>query len=89
MIVTWKFDTLDVNHNSILERTEYKDLRRVVKKAIKPKKCAKQFPRNCDVHRDGSITLQEWNECLTRDGVDGRYYLYMFTKQLTASIEWK
>lgn len=73
VIITWKFNTLDINHNSILDKNEYKDLRRLVKKAIKPRKCAKQFPRNCDVDRDGMITLQEWDDCLAKDGVDGKY----------------
>lgn len=45
----------------------------MVKKAIKPKKCAKQFPRNCDLDRDNQITQQEWDDCLARDGVDGKY----------------
>lgn len=32
MIIDWKFAVLDSNHNRILEKYEYRDLKRIVKK---------------------------------------------------------
>ncbi|KAJ8934664.1 hypothetical protein NQ314_013230 [Rhamnusium bicolor] len=72
VVITWKFQMLDQNGDDILDKMEYKDLRKVAKKAVKPKRCAKNFPRSCDVDGDQLISLQEWAECLTRDGMDGR-----------------
>lgn len=66
---------LDQNSDNILDKFEYRDLRKVVRKVVKPKKCARQFPRTCDVNKDGRISIQEWTDCLTRDGrmdMDGK-----------------
>ncbi|CAH1108210.1 unnamed protein product [Psylliodes chrysocephalus] len=68
VIITWKFRMLDQNSDNILDKFEYRDLRKVVRKVVKPKKCARQFPRTCDVNKDGRISIQEWTDCLTRDG---------------------
>lgn len=70
VVITWKFRALDLNNDEVLDKTEYRDLRKVVKKAVRPKRCAKNFPRSCDVNSDQMIGLQEWAECLTRDGID-------------------
>lgn len=50
----------------------HRELRRIVKKAVKPLKCAKSFPRSCDVDKDQLVARQEWTDCLSRDGMDGR-----------------
>ncbi|XP_074035081.1 SPARC related modular calcium binding-like protein magu isoform X2 [Leptinotarsa decemlineata] len=68
VVITWKFQALDQNNDNVLDKAEYKDLRKIVKKAVKPKKCARNFPRSCDIDRDDRISLQEWGNCLTRDG---------------------
>ncbi|XP_028153591.1 SPARC-related modular calcium-binding protein 2 isoform X3 [Diabrotica virgifera virgifera] len=65
-VITWKFQTLDQNSDHILDRFEYRDLRKVVRKDVKPRKCARHFPRSCDLNKDGKISLQEWDNCLTR-----------------------
>ncbi|CAG9841123.1 unnamed protein product [Diabrotica balteata] len=65
-VITWKFQTLDQNSDHILDRFEYRDLRKVVRKDVKPRKCARHFPRSCDINKDGKISLQEWDNCLTR-----------------------
>ncbi|KAH0810982.1 hypothetical protein GEV33_011808 [Tenebrio molitor] len=70
LVNRWKFDTMDTNRDGVLDKNEYRDLKRIAKKAVKPKKCAKMFPRSCDVNSDAQITQQEWAECLTRDGMD-------------------
>ncbi|XP_063915071.1 SPARC-related modular calcium-binding protein 2 isoform X3 [Zophobas morio] len=70
LVNQWKFGTMDADGNGVLDRNEYRDLKRIAKKAVKPKKCAKMFPRSCDVNSDTLISQQEWAECLTRDGMD-------------------
>ncbi|XP_057661920.1 SPARC-related modular calcium-binding protein 2 isoform X1 [Diorhabda carinulata] len=76
VIITWKFQTLDQNSDHILDKFEYRELRKVVRKIVKPKKCSRHFPRSCDSNKDGKINLQEWDDCLTRvakmDLDDGR-----------------
>lgn len=69
VVTSWKFSVLDVNHDNVLDKTEYRDLRRVVKKALRPKRCARNFIRTCDVNGDQRINRPEWVECLTRDGM--------------------
>ncbi|XP_019866460.2 SPARC-related modular calcium-binding protein 1 isoform X3 [Aethina tumida] len=64
-ILTWKFQTLDNNKDGYLDKLEYKDLKRMTKKAVRPKRCAKNFTRSCDVDGDQRISQQEWAECLT------------------------
>ncbi|XP_050299002.1 SPARC-related modular calcium-binding protein 1 isoform X2 [Anthonomus grandis grandis] len=67
-VVQWKFTSLDANKDESLDRREFRDIKRLVSKAMKPKRCAKNFPKACDVDLDGKITLQEWQDCLSRDG---------------------
>lgn len=66
---------MDRDRNGVLDKTEYRDLRKLVKKVVKPKRCSKSFAKACDVDRDQQITREEWGDCLTRDGMDGRYIL--------------
>lgn len=73
IVIEWKFKRLDRDHNAALDKIEYRDLRKIVKKFVKPKRCAKNFPRSCDVDKDQIISRQEWADCLSRDGMDGRY----------------
>lgn len=73
-VLFWKFDHMDANRNGILDKFEYKDLQKIVRKAVRPKRCAKNFVRACDMNADLVITKPEWAECLTRDGMDGRCY---------------
>ncbi|XP_045132753.1 SPARC-related modular calcium-binding protein 1-like isoform X3 [Portunus trituberculatus] len=67
-VVKWKFSELDRNNDRKLQRREYKRLRKTVRKFIKPKKCAKMFPRMCDANGDRSLTEQEWVTCFNRQG---------------------
>ncbi|XP_019756859.1 SPARC-related modular calcium-binding protein 1 isoform X1 [Dendroctonus ponderosae] len=67
-VIKWRFAGLDTNHDSYLEKKEYRDLKRLVAKAIRPKKCAKTFPKSCDVNNDALLSFQEWKGCLARDG---------------------
>ncbi|XP_063991212.1 SPARC-related modular calcium-binding protein 1-like [Diachasmimorpha longicaudata] len=58
---TWMFLSLDLNKNKVLQRgQEWKNIR----KLLPGNKCAKRFPKLCDVNQDERISLNEWLECL-------------------------
>jgi SPARC-related modular calcium-binding protein len=71
-VLEWQFRKLDRNGDKILDKSEYRDLRKIVKKAVKPKRCAKSFARACDMDRDQLISGREWAECLSKDLMDGK-----------------
>ncbi|XP_044578188.1 SPARC-related modular calcium-binding protein 2 isoform X3 [Cotesia glomerata] len=66
-ILTWKFTSLDKDEDGYLDRAEYKELRKLAKKAIRPKKCARTFAKNCDLNHDLKLSRQEWSTCLAND----------------------
>lgn len=66
-VLSWKFVMLDKNGDGYLDRAEYKELRRLAKKAVRPKKCARTFARTCDLNRDLKLSRQEWGACLAND----------------------
>ncbi|KYM76660.1 SPARC-related modular calcium-binding protein 1 [Atta colombica] len=66
-VLSWKFLKLDQNADGYLDKTEYKELRRLAKKAVRPKKCARTFARTCDLNRDLKLSKQEWGACLAND----------------------
>lgn len=66
-VLSWKFMTLDKDGDGYLDRAEYKELRRLAKKAVRPKKCARTFARTCDLNRDLKLSRQEWGACLAND----------------------
>ncbi|KYN16594.1 SPARC-related modular calcium-binding protein 1 [Trachymyrmex cornetzi] len=66
-VLSWKFLKLDQNADGYLDKTEYKELRRLAKKAVRPKKCARTFARTCDLNRDLKLSKQGWGACLAND----------------------
>lgn len=62
--IEWKFTSLDIDRNNSLSKNEYKDLRGLIRKAVKPKRCSRKFIRLCDIDRNSLITKQEWINCL-------------------------
>ncbi|XP_011499752.1 PREDICTED: SPARC-related modular calcium-binding protein 2 [Ceratosolen solmsi marchali] len=66
-VLSWKFVSLDKDSDGYLDRAEYKELRRLAKKAVRPKKCARTFARTCDLNRDLKLSRQEWGACLAND----------------------
>ncbi|XP_011636194.1 SPARC-related modular calcium-binding protein 2 [Pogonomyrmex barbatus] len=66
-VLSWKFLMLDQNADGYLDKEEYKELRRLAKKAVRPKKCARTFARTCDLNRDLKLSKQEWGACLAND----------------------
>ncbi|GFT00466.1 SPARC-related modular calcium-binding protein 1, partial [Nephila pilipes] len=66
-VIQWKFDQLDDNGDTYLKKKELRDLRRMAKKIVKPKLCAKSFAKFCDLDQDKKISRSEWSVCV---GVD-------------------
>jgi len=66
-VVEWKFSEYDKNSDNLLQINEVSSLKRLVKKFIKPRSCAKRFLKFCDPDKNKLIERQEWSLCL---GVD-------------------
>ncbi|XP_052766730.1 SPARC-related modular calcium-binding protein 2-like isoform X3 [Mya arenaria] len=66
-VVEWKFSQYDSNGDNLLQIKEVNGLKRLVKKFIKPRSCAKRFLKFCDPDKNKLIERQEWSICL---GVD-------------------
>uniref|UniRef100_A0A1A9W9X7 Thyroglobulin type-1 domain-containing protein n=1 Tax=Glossina brevipalpis TaxID=37001 RepID=A0A1A9W9X7_9MUSC len=64
----WKFANLDVNANQMLDKTEYRELKKLVKRAVKPRRCGRAFGKFCDIDNDERLSRLEWNSCLSKDG---------------------
>ena len=71
-VIDWKFDQLDKNNDGSLNRREFRVLRRLVRKVVRPKRCTKNFPRLCDSDQDRRISRSEWSVCLGV-GINSKY----------------
>uniref|UniRef100_A0A1B0CF88 Sparc-related modular calcium-binding protein 2 n=1 Tax=Lutzomyia longipalpis TaxID=7200 RepID=A0A1B0CF88_LUTLO len=67
MILEWKFVALDRNGNSILDKNEFREFKKLVKKIVKPKRCARVFGKFCDEDNDEKLSNSEWTYCFTKD----------------------
>ncbi|XP_063586663.1 SPARC-related modular calcium-binding protein 1-like isoform X3 [Penaeus indicus] len=65
MAVKWKFTALDKDGNNILKRKEYRNVCKTIRNFVRPRKCAKLFPRFCDIDNNGRISRGEWVDCFT------------------------
>ena len=63
-VVAWKYDQLDSNKDGFLKKEEIKSLRKLTRRQVKPKICAKRFPKYCDKNHDNAIDKEEWSDCL-------------------------
>lgn len=63
-VAEWKFSQLDKNKDNKLRRKEVRALKRMVKKVIKPRSCAKTFISYCDFDQNKRIEPREWTSCL-------------------------
>ncbi|VDN37640.1 unnamed protein product [Gongylonema pulchrum] len=61
--VRWKFEQLDINNNTRLERKEWKPYRNELRLLNKVRKCGRNFLRFCDRDGNKQITLDEWLSC--------------------------
>lgn len=84
-VLEWKFNSLDINGDLQLSRDEYRALRELVRKVVKPKRCARAFSKHCDLDRDTNIAQQEWITCLGLD-VNRKYLLQVNPSYLRQSL---
>ena len=81
-MIEWKFDQLDKNKDEILKRRETRTIKRMVRKLIQPKACARMFLEYCDSDGDRMIKKKEWTYCLNTNASSSEYqYLFSFTKK--------
>ncbi|GAB0099710.1 SPARC-related modular calcium-binding protein 2 [Sergentomyia squamirostris] len=66
-ILDWKFSALDRNRNAILDKNEFRELKKLVKKIVKPKRCARVFGKFCDEDHDEKLSRNEWSGCFIKD----------------------
>ncbi|XP_046390970.1 SPARC-related modular calcium-binding protein 2 isoform X2 [Ischnura elegans] len=66
-VLDWKFSSLDSDGDGALSKAEYRDLRRLVRKVVRPKRCARTFARSCDLDKDTMISRPEWGACVGLD----------------------
>lgn len=64
----WKFSSLDTDKNGTLSKIEYRDLKRLVRKVVRPKRCSRTFIRTCDTDHNSLVSKIEWTNCLSIDG---------------------
>lgn len=76
-VVEWKFSEYDKDTDNQLSRREVKSLRRLVKKFIKPRSCAKSFLKYCDSDENKFIERAEWSLCLGVD-ITSEYQLFAY-----------
>lgn len=60
-VINWKFTQLDTNADRLLRKAELRDLKRMIKKIVQPRTCAKMFVRTLDMDKDEIISKREWN----------------------------
>ncbi|XP_059045712.1 SPARC-related modular calcium-binding protein 1 isoform X2 [Achroia grisella] len=64
VVAEWKFNELDGDRSGTLQKSEYRGLRKLIKKVMKPKRCARAWAPSCDSDGNGDITRAEWAACL-------------------------
>ncbi|XP_055918782.1 SPARC-related modular calcium-binding protein 2 isoform X2 [Eupeodes corollae] len=69
-VLEWKFRNLDSNGNTVLDKSEYRELKKAVKRAVKPRRCSRGFGKFCDVDDDDKLSLLEWTNCISKDGIN-------------------
>ncbi|XP_050323697.1 SPARC-related modular calcium-binding protein 1 isoform X1 [Bactrocera neohumeralis] len=70
LVLDWKFTYLDVNANQMLDKNEFRELKKLVKRAVKPRRCGRAFGKFCDLDDDDRLTLTEWNDCFSKDEIN-------------------
>lgn len=63
-VTKWKFEKLDLNINNVLDKNEWRELRKELKKKS-VRKCGRNFIKLCDANNDKKITFDEWSECFS------------------------
>ncbi|XP_055529499.1 SPARC-related modular calcium-binding protein 2 isoform X2 [Wyeomyia smithii] len=68
-VLDWKFGSMDGNKNGMLDKSEYRELKRLIKKVVKPKRCGRSFGKSCDVDQDERLSRLEWSNCFSKDNL--------------------
>ncbi|XP_065092988.1 SPARC-related modular calcium-binding protein 2-like isoform X1 [Ochlerotatus camptorhynchus] len=68
-VLDWKFASIDGNRNGMLDKTEYRELKRLIKKVVKPKRCGRSFGKSCDADQDERLSRLEWANCFSKDNL--------------------
>ncbi|XP_055611004.1 SPARC-related modular calcium-binding protein 2 isoform X2 [Uranotaenia lowii] len=68
-VLEWKFASIDGNRNGVLDKNEYRELKRLIKKVVKPKRCGRSFGKNCDADQDERLSRLEWANCFSKDNL--------------------
>ncbi|KAM8712866.1 hypothetical protein ACLKA7_013231 [Drosophila subpalustris] len=84
-VLDWKFAQLDANGNQLLDRQEVRELKKLVKRAVKPRRCGRAFGKYCDVNRDDSLSSQEWSSCLAKDASHRKAAVNILNSSSTSS----
>ncbi|XP_017120281.1 SPARC-related modular calcium-binding protein 1 isoform X1 [Drosophila elegans] len=66
-ILEWKFSKLDTNGNKLLDRQEVRELKKVLRRHVKPRRCGRTFGKYCDVTKDANLNWLEWSICFTKE----------------------
>jgi Secreted protein acidic and rich in cysteine Ca binding region len=66
-ILELKFHSLDENQDQLLEKKEYRSLRKLARTTVTPRRCARTFIQRCDKNKDTKISKTEWLQCLGFD----------------------
>lgn len=62
--VEWKFGQLDEDASGNLTESEFDQVKKLIRKVVKPKKCSRIFIQLCDTNKDGTLTQAEWTQCM-------------------------
>ncbi|XP_053683427.1 SPARC-related modular calcium-binding protein 2 isoform X2 [Sabethes cyaneus] len=68
-VLDWKFGSMDGNKNGMLDKSEYRELKRLIKKVVKPKRCGRSFGKSCDADQDERLSRLEWSNCFSKDNL--------------------
>lgn len=64
VVLWWYFSQLDVDSSGVVSEREARPLRQLLRKRLKPRRCAKKFAQYCDRDGDQGLTLGELRVCL-------------------------
>ncbi|CAI2353859.1 unnamed protein product [Caenorhabditis sp. 36 PRJEB53466] len=65
--IRWKFNQLNVNHNNVLERVEWKPYKSVLLGWKNVRQCSRSLFKTCDLDRDRKLTFDEWRKCIVQE----------------------
>lgn len=64
--IRWKFNQLNINHNNVLERSEWKPFKSVLLEWKNVRQCSRNLFKTCDLNKDRKLTFDEWRKCIVQ-----------------------